>query len=39
MVERDNLIKFIYQAIGKDLLEKAAKIDEVANGVQILGKE
>jgi dinuclear metal center YbgI/SA1388 family protein len=39
MVKRDELIKFIYQTIGKGLLEKAAKIDEVANGVQILGKE
>ena len=39
MVKRDELIKFIYQTIGKDLLAKAFKIDEVANGVQILGKE
>ncbi|MDP3093629.1 MAG: Nif3-like dinuclear metal center hexameric protein [bacterium] len=39
MVKRDEIIKFIYQIIGKGLLEKAAKIDEVANGVQILGKE
>jgi len=39
MVKRDQLIKFIYQTIGKDLLVKALKIDEVANGVQILGKE
>lgn len=39
MVKRNELIKFIYQTIGKDLLEKAAKIDEAANGVQILGKE
>ncbi len=39
MVKRDELIKFIYQTIGKGLLEKAAKVDEVANGVQILGKE
>jgi len=39
MVKRDELIKFIYQTIGKDLLIKALKVDEVANGVQILGKE
>jgi len=39
MVKRDQLIKFIYQTISKDLLVKALKIDEVANGVQILGKE
>jgi len=39
MVKRDELIKFIYQVIGKNLLEKAWKIDEVANGVQIFGKE
>ena len=39
MVKRDELIKFIYQTIGRDLLAKAFKIDEVANGIQILGKE
>ena len=39
MVKRDELIKFIYQTIGSGLMGKAAKIDEVANGVQILGKE
>ena len=39
MIKRDELIKFIYRTIGKNLLAKALKIDEVANGVQILGKE
>ncbi len=39
MVKRDELIKFIYQTIGKDLLAKALKVDEVANGVQELGKK
>ncbi|OGM32382.1 Nif3-like dinuclear metal center hexameric protein [Candidatus Woesebacteria bacterium RIFCSPLOWO2_01_FULL_39_61] len=39
MIQRDILIKFIYELIGKDLLEKALKIDEVANGVQFLGSD
>ncbi len=39
MIKRDELIKFIYQVIGKEMMEKAAKVDEVANGVQVLGKE
>ncbi|MCG2688662.1 Nif3-like dinuclear metal center hexameric protein [Candidatus Parcubacteria bacterium] len=39
MVKRDQLIKFIYQTIGRELLAKALKVDEVANGVQVLGKE
>jgi dinuclear metal center YbgI/SA1388 family protein len=39
MIERDELIRYIYQVIGRDLLAKAFKVDEVANGVQILGKE
>jgi dinuclear metal center YbgI/SA1388 family protein len=39
MVKRDELIKFIYQTIGQDLLEKAVEKDELANGVQILGQE
>ncbi len=37
MVKRDQLIKFIYQTIGKDLLDKALIKDELANGVQFLG--
>lgn len=39
MIKRNELIKFIYQTIGQDLMAKAARVDEVANGVQILGKE
>ena len=39
MVKRNEIIKFIYQAMGKDLLAKALKVDEVANGVQELGKK
>jgi dinuclear metal center YbgI/SA1388 family protein len=39
MIQRDELIKFIYEAIGKEWMEKAEKIDEAANGVQILGQE
>ena len=37
MIKRDELIKFIYSTIGKDLLGKALKVDEMLNGVQILG--
>lgn len=39
MVKRDELIDFIYKAIGNELIDKALKIDEVANGVQFLGSE
>lgn len=39
MVKRDELIKFIYSVIGRDLLEKTLKVDEMLNGVQILGAE
>ncbi|MCH7730293.1 Nif3-like dinuclear metal center hexameric protein [Patescibacteria group bacterium] len=39
MVKRDELIDFIYEAIGEKLLEKAAQKDEMANGVQVLGGE
>lgn len=39
MVKRDELVKFIYQTIGKDLLDKALVKDELANGVQFLGSE
>lgn len=38
-MKRDSLIKFIHKTIGKELLEKAAKVDTKANGVQIHGKE
>jgi dinuclear metal center YbgI/SA1388 family protein len=37
MVKRDELIKFIYQTVGEELLAKALLKDEVANGVQWLG--
>jgi len=39
MVKRDELIKFIHQTIGEDLLEKAQTIDKSANGVQIFGQD
>lgn len=39
MIKRDDLIKSINQIIGKELLEKANKIDNNANGVQIHGAE
>ena len=39
MIKRDELITFINQTIGNELLEKALQKDEVANGVQILGGE
>lgn len=39
MVKRDKLIKFIYQTIGEELMQKALEKDEVANGVQFLGSD
>ncbi len=39
MVKRDELIKFIYQTIGEDLMDKALLKDELANGVQFLGSD
>jgi len=39
MVKRDELIKFIYNTIGKEWIERALEKDELANGVQFLGKE
>lgn len=39
MIQRDELIKFIYGTIGTEWLKKAEKIDEAGNGVQILGQE
>ncbi len=39
MVKRDELIKFVYQTIGDDLLKKALEKDEIANGVQFLGAQ
>jgi dinuclear metal center YbgI/SA1388 family protein len=39
MVKRDQLINFIYQTIGEEVLAKALQKDEVANGVQFLGNE
>ena len=39
MVKRDDLVQFIYKALGKELIEKAQKIDPNGNDVQILGKE
>lgn len=37
MINRDELIKTIHHIIGEELLEKANKVDENANGVQIHG--
>lgn len=39
MIKRDELIKFINQTIGEELIQKALAKDEVANGVQFLGSE
>lgn len=39
MIKRDELIKFIYQTIGDELMAKAIVKDEVANGVQFLGSD
>lgn len=39
MIKRDELTKFIYQTIGKDLIAKALEKDEVANGVQYTGSD
>jgi len=37
MVSRDELIDFVHSTIGVDLLSKASRKDELANGVQIRG--
>lgn len=37
MIKRDELISYIALVLGKEFLQKAAKIDDAANGVQILG--
>lgn len=39
MIKRDELIKFVYQTIGEELMQKALIKDEVANGVQFLGSK
>ncbi|MEK7622515.1 MAG: Nif3-like dinuclear metal center hexameric protein [Patescibacteria group bacterium] len=39
MIKRDELIQFMYQTIGDELMKKALIKDEVANGVQFLGQE
>ena len=39
MIKRDELIKFVYNTIGKEWIERALEKDELANGVQFLGKE
>lgn len=39
MIQRDEVIKFVYQTIGEELIKKALEKDEVANGVQFLGNE
>ena len=39
MIKRDELTKFIYKTIGKDLIAKALEKDEIANGVQYIGSD
>ena len=39
MIKRDELIKFVEQTIGEELMQKALVKDEIANGVQWLGQE
>lgn len=39
MIDRDQLTNFIYDTLGRDLLAKAAKVDNVPNSVQIKGKK
>ena len=39
MIKRDQLTKYINEAIGEEWFEKALGKDEVANGVQILGSD
>ncbi len=39
MIKRDELIKFIYQTIGDELMAKAIAKDEIANGVQFSGAD
>lgn len=39
MIKRDELIKFVDQTIGEELIQKALIKDEIANGVQFLGQE
>ncbi|MEA3355238.1 MAG: Nif3-like dinuclear metal center hexameric protein [Patescibacteria group bacterium] len=39
MVKRDELVKFIHQTIGEELIEKGLQKDEVANGVQFSGSK
>ena len=39
MTKRDEVIKFVYQTIGEELINKAILKDELANGVQFLGKD
>ena len=37
MVNRDELIDFIHQTIGHELLDKVQSFDQSANGIQVLG--
>ncbi|OGM20255.1 Nif3-like dinuclear metal center hexameric protein [Candidatus Woesebacteria bacterium RIFCSPHIGHO2_01_FULL_38_9] len=39
MIKRDELIDFINQTIGKELISKALQKDEMLNGIQFLGGE
>ncbi|MBN1168881.1 Nif3-like dinuclear metal center hexameric protein [Candidatus Woesebacteria bacterium] len=39
MVSRDKLVEYINGVFGEDLLAKAEKKDELANGIQFLGKK
>jgi dinuclear metal center YbgI/SA1388 family protein len=37
MIKRDKLVSFVFNTIGSEVLEKARCVDEMANGVQVLG--
>jgi len=39
MIKRDELVRFIYKTMGKELIDKALLKDELANGVQFTGGE
>lgn len=39
MVHRDEIIGFIHETIGSELLDRAVRADEMPNGIQILGSD
>lgn len=38
MIQRDELVEFIHQTIGQDILTEARAIEQNANGVQVVGQ-